>query len=176
MTLVSHVASQLCRRRVKSFILRTLTSDHHPYSNWLPVVLWCGIIVLESAIGSSANTRGILLHIVTWLIGPVDRAKFEVFHHIVRKTGHFLGYGILGFLWFRAFAHTLARATRLRCAGLAIACAFAVASLDEWHQSFSSARTATFADVVLDTCGAMVLVTLAMLTIARRWQRSAEEL
>jgi VanZ family protein len=152
-----------------------LTSNRHPYSNWVPVILWCVIIALESAIGSSANTGGILLHLVTWLIGPVDHAKFEVFHHIARKSGHFLGYGILGLLWFRAFAHTLNCATRVKCASLAIACTFAVASLDEWHQSFSPTRTATFRDVVLDTCGALVLVTLAMLTFARRWQRPAEE-
>jgi len=31
-----------------------------------------------------------------------------------------------------------------------------VASLDEWHQSFLSSRTAEVSDVVLDSCAALV--------------------
>ena len=52
-------------------------------------------------------------------------------------------------------------------AGLAIACTFLIASLDEWHQSFSLARTGKFGDVVLDTCGALLLVSMAMVAIRR---------
>jgi len=58
-------------------------------------------------------------------------------------------------------------ATRFIWAGLAIACTFLIASLDEWHQSFSLARTGKFGDVVLDTCGALLLVSMAMVAIRR---------
>ena len=103
----------------------------------------------------------ILQSLLEWMFGDVDPGRFEVFHHILRKTGHFLGYGILGYLWFRAFIGTLQRWTPLACAALAIAFTFVVASLDEWHQSFLPDRTGQFKDVVLDVSGALVLVSMA---------------
>jgi VanZ family protein len=135
---------------------------------WLPVVFWSAIIALESAEGSSANTGSILETLAVWLFGHVDPARFAAFHHILRKSGHFLGYGILGYLWFRAFMRTLPTSRRLTCAFLAIACTFLIASLDEWHQSFSPGRAGSFRDVVLDTVGSFVLVSLAMAATTRR--------
>jgi VanZ family protein len=97
----------------------------------------------------------------------VDPVIFDRLHVVLRKGGHFLGYGIFGYLWFHAFSATFPNGTRIIWAGLAIACAFLIASLDEWHQSFSPARTGHFGDVVLDTCGALVLVSMAMVAIRR---------
>ena len=134
---------------------------------WLPVVLWTALIALESSYGSSANTGSILYAVATRVFGHIDRTRFELAHHLLRKTGHFLGYGILGYLWFRAFSRTLAHESRMKCAALATGCAFVIASLDELHQSFSPARTGQFSDVVLDTCGAVLLIGVAML-LARR--------
>jgi len=135
---------------------------------WLSVVLWTAIIVLESAFGSSANTGPLLQKLTAWLFGHVDPVRHEVFHYILRKSGHFLGYGMLGYLWFRAFLRTLTRSTHLTNAALAIAVTLFIASLDEWHQSFSPERTGQLEDVLLDACGALVLVLLAMATAPRR--------
>ena len=137
---------------------------------WLPVIVWTILIALESTIGSSANTGSVLYRVITAVIGQVDPGRFEIFHHLLRKCGHFFGYGILGWLWFRAFTQTLRPAVRMKCASLAIVATFITASLDEWHQSFSSARTGQFSDVLLDTCGALVLIALTSVTIAQRWR------
>jgi VanZ family protein len=150
-----------------------LSPSRHFYSVWLPVIIWTAVIATESLIGSSANTGSLLLKLVTWIVGPVDAHKFEVFHHIVRKSGHFLGYGFLGVVWFRAFLLSLNSPHAMRCALLALIATFVTASLDEWHQSFSSARTGQFSDVLLDTCGALVLITLTTVTIARRRRSSS---
>ena len=135
--------------------------------SWLPVVLWTVIIALESSSGSAANTRPLLEGLMVWVFGQLDPVSFDRLHTLLRKGGHFLGYGIFGFLWFRAFAATFPNGTRLIWAGLAIACTFLVASLDEWHQSFSPSRNGHFGDVVLDTCGALLLVSMAMVAIRR---------
>jgi len=135
---------------------------------WLPVIAWTILIALESAVGSSANTGSVLYRVITAVIGQVDPGRFEIFHHILRKCGHFFGYGILGWLWFRAFTQTLRPAVRMKCASLAIVATFITASLDEWHQSFSSARTGQFSDVLLDTAGALLLVTIALVMSSRR--------
>jgi VanZ family protein len=146
---------------------RPLTTRHNLIRIWLPVLIWIGVIALESGFGSSANTGSMLYKAVAWIFGSVNLARFESFHHVLRKCGHFFGYGILGYLWLRAFTGSL-EASRLTCAAFAIGCTFAVASVDEWHQSFSSARTGQFTDVLLDTSGAVLLVTIALLAAARR--------
>jgi VanZ family protein len=134
---------------------------------WLPVALWTMVIAMESFFGSAANTGPLLEGALTWLFGQVDPVIFDRLHAVLRKGGHFLGYGIFGYLCLRAFSATFPNGTRIIWAGLAIACTFLIASLDEWHQSFSPARTGHFGDVVLDTCGALLLVSMAMVAIRR---------
>ena len=134
---------------------------------WLPVVLWTVFIAIESFFGSSANTGPLLEGAMVWLFGHLDPMSFDRLHTILRKGGHFLGYGILGYFWFRAFSATFPKGARYIWAALAIGCTFSIASLDEWHQSFSPFRTGHFGDVVLDTCGALFLVSMAMVAIRR---------
>jgi VanZ family protein len=134
---------------------------------WLPVVLWTMVIAMESFFGSSGTTGLLLESTLTWLFGEVDPVIFDRLHFVLRKGGHFLGYGIFGYLWFRAFSVTFPNGPQIIWARLAIACTFLIASLDEWHQSFSPARTGHFGDVVLDTAGALLLVSMAMVAIRR---------
>ncbi len=134
---------------------------------WLPVVIWTSFIALESFFGSAANTGSILQAVMLWGFGEMDPIAFERIHAVLRKGGHFLGYGILGYLWLRAFAATLPKGRRYVWAGLAIACTFVIASLDEWHQSFSPLRTGHLSDVALDTCGAFLLVSVAIVALRR---------
>jgi VanZ family protein len=144
-----------------------LTKETSVLRVWLPVVLWTMIIALESSVGAAANTGSLLEGVLVWLFGQLDPAIFDRLHFVLRKGGHFLGYGIFGILWFRAFAATFPAGARLFWAGLAVACTFLIASLDEWHQSFSPFRHGHFSDVVLDTCGALLLVSMAMVAVRR---------
>ena len=73
---------------------------------WLPVVLWTMVIAMESFFGSSGNTGSLLEGTLTWLFGQVDPVTFDRLHLVLRKGGHFLGYGIFGYLWLRAFSAT----------------------------------------------------------------------
>ena len=132
---------------------------------WLPVVLWAGIIAMESFFGAAANTAPFLETVLRRMFGELDPVSFDRLHIILRKAGHFFGYGIFGYLWFRAFSATFPKGAPVVWFGLAIACTFLIASLDEWHQSFSPARAGHFGDVALDTCGALVLVSMAMVAM-----------
>lgn len=118
------------------------------------------MIVVESTIGSSANTGILLQYFVGWLLPSQNAALLEVIHHLLRKVGHFIGYGILGYLCFRALKLTFPDRQQLVNIVLAVVLSFGVASLDEWNQSFSAARTGQFVDVILDTFGALSLVLL----------------
>lgn len=141
---------------------------HRPISifiAWLPVFLWALVIAVESSIGSASNTGPLLRTLLVWLFGSVEPARLDLVHGLIRKAGHFFGYGVLGYLSFRALSATLPKARPKQWAGLAVCLTFLVASLDEWHQSFLPDRTGQFMDVVLDTSGALFLVGLALFAV-----------
>jgi VanZ family protein len=140
---------------------------------WLPVIVWSAIIAGETMIGSAANTGGLLKTLAAWAFGRVDPALFDVLHLILRKAGHFLGYGVLGYLCFRALFHTLERASTVTIAALAVVYASSVAAFDEWHQSFLPDRAGQFQDVALDAFGAAALVFLATAFAGRQRMKAA---
>jgi VanZ family protein len=142
-------------------------------SAWLPVAIGIGVIALESTVWFGADhTSGPLRAIYEAIFGPVIDARWDVIHHYIRKTGHFVGYGLLGLLWLRAWWMTLAlRASgRWTPAVLGIAGTALVASCDEWHQTYLPNRTGSPWDVLLDCCGAVtaLLVVFAFVRIFRQ--------
>ena len=82
-------------------------SSHILIRNWWPVVVWLGIIRLESTdIASSSNTSGLLYAVLSFLVPHINPQFVEQINEVLRKTGHFLGYGILGALVFFALRNT----------------------------------------------------------------------
>jgi VanZ family protein len=80
----------------------------------------------------------------------------------------------MGLLWLRAWWMTLPRAGFLLDAVLALLGTAMVASLDEFHQSFLPNRTGIPSDVLLDCCGAAVLLLLYFLLRTLRSKRRLE--
>lgn len=133
---------------------------------WWPVAVGIGVIIVESTAWLGADqTSGPLRWVWEHLFGSVTNARWLVLHHIIRKTGHFVGYGTMGLLWLRAWWMTLPRAGFLLDATLALLSTAMVASADEFHQSFLPNRTGVPSDVLLDCCGAIVLQLLAYLIL-----------
>ena len=97
------------------------------------------------------------------LFGQVDDMRWALLHHLIRKSGHFIGYGIMGLLWLRAWWMTLPHSGFLLDAALAILGTAMVASADEFHQSFLPNRTGIPTDVVIDCTGALTLQLLVYL-------------
>ena len=108
----------------------------------------------------SSYTSGPLRWLFESIFGPVADARWELLHHFIRKSGHFLGYGAMGLLWLRAWWMTLPRSRFLHDAFLALLGTALVASFDEWHQTFLTNRTGSPWDVLLDCCGAITLEVL----------------
>ena len=89
----------------------------------------------------------------------MDPARFAVWHAVLRKTGHFVGYFTLSVLLFRSWRASFPRLSTRWClqwATLAFLCTSLVAILDEWHQGFLPSRTGTFRDVILDSSAGLV--------------------
>jgi VanZ family protein len=125
---------------------------------WLPVLLGICVIVTESTPFFGADhTSGPLRAIFQSIFGPVSDARWEFLHHLIRKSGHFFGYGLLGLAWLRAWWMTLPRSIFIQDAILALLGTAMTASADEFHQTLLPNRTGTPWDVLLDCCGAITL-------------------
>jgi VanZ family protein len=125
--------------------------------------------MLESTASFGADrTSGPLRWLWEHLFGSVSDQLWELLHHLIRKTGHFVGYGSMGLLWLRAWWMSLPRAGFLLDATLALLGTALVASADEFHQTFLPNRTGLPSDVLLDCCGAIVLQLIVYLFLRIR--------
>jgi VanZ family protein len=83
----------------------------------------------------------------------LEPAQVNLVNGYCRKTGHVLAYGLMYFLWFRAFrGHAVYGPWRACLWSLAVC--LGCASLDEGHQWFFPSRSASLHDVILDLSGA----------------------
>ncbi|MGH9499732.1 MAG: VanZ family protein [Terriglobales bacterium] len=142
---------------------------------WTAAGLWLAVIAIESGYLSAEYTSRFLYPLLHFLIG-LDWKHFMVWHHYIRKCGHFVGYFILSVLLFRAWKATLSlpAAWALRWSAIAFFMSAMVASLDEWHQSFEPARTALFSDVVLDSSAALAAQIVIFLYFRAKDAKRAE--
>ena len=142
--------------------------------NWWMVIVWLGVIRLESTdMASAANTTGVLYKVILIVAPHVAPSFVSQLDEVLRKTGHFLGYGILSALVFLALRNThrdrvrallqrpwgiyLRDLWRLEWVFIGMLVTVVTASYDEIHQTFIPSRTGRWQDVVLDTCGAAVV-------------------
>jgi VanZ family protein len=130
---------------------------------WLPVLACAAVFAVESTSYLGADhTSAPLQRVAEALFGAGVDAHWGPIHHAIRKTGHFMGYGMFSLVCFRGFWIALEGAAsrlrrQLRSHGLAILATFLVAGADEFHQSFLPNRSGQFSDVLLDSCGAAAL-------------------
>jgi VanZ family protein len=151
------------------------------FNVWSPVVLAIAVICCESTgTMSSEHTSRFLRPLFERLFGSFSDTAWDIFHHALRKSGHFVGYGTVGFTFLRAWLHTLRRRGptallpwRVESTILAIFSTAIVASADEFHQTFLPGRTGTPIDVLLDTAGAATLCLLVWLIC---WSKRTPEL
>ena len=130
--------------------------------NWLPAFLSVAMIAGESSATMSAeNTSHWLFPFWVRLFGPISAQHWNEVHHLMRKAGHFVGYGIVSLAFFHGWITSLApKVDQSRpvwgAVFRALLCTVIVAVLDEYHQSFLPSRTSSSIDVCIDTCGAIV--------------------
>jgi VanZ family protein len=125
---------------------------------WWPVALSIAVIAMESTEYMGADhTSGPFRLVWEFFFGPVGDSRWDAIHIMIRKSGHFLGYGAIGLCWLRAWWMTLPHSHFFKDAALALMGTALVASADEFHQSFLPNRTGSVWDVLLDCCGAITL-------------------
>ncbi|HEX8925693.1 MAG TPA: VanZ family protein [Terriglobales bacterium] len=154
--------------------------------NWLPLVLWCFAIAVESTDMMSAGHTGGLLSLILdrYLHLALSDESIALLNLLLRKAGHIIGYAVMSLLFFRAYRnhlrwrHGLSSDSprsdgwnwcwRAQWALLGVMFAVLVATADELHQMTIPSRTGTWHDIVLDTSAAIVAQILLWKWLARR--------
>jgi VanZ family protein len=133
------------------------------------IIFWLG-----TDRASASETRSLLERVLErWSPELLHRLSPEALvtaNVMIRKTGHFSGYGLLGLLDARAARAWRGTTSRGVLLG-AWAAAATWAAVDEFHQSFSASRGSSFEDVLLDSAGAAVAILLYQLWLAHSQKR-----
>jgi VanZ family protein len=140
--------------------------------DWVPAMLSVVVIFLEStATMSASNTSRWLYPLWVHLFGPITAEHWAQVHHVIRKTGHFVGYGFVSLAFFYSWRQTFCRfAARhwslwRRSSLAAVLCTLFIASMDEVHQSFLPSRTSSPIDVCIDLSGAITAQLLLLVCL-----------
>jgi VanZ family protein len=142
---------------------------------WIAAGLWLVVIAIESTSYLSAESTSRFLYPILHFLLGLTLKQFAVWHHYIRKTGHFVGYFILSVLLFRAWKTTLSLPAiwALRWSGIAFFMSAMVASLDEWHQTYIPSRTGAISDVMLDSSAALTAQIVIFLLLRAKRARMA---
>jgi len=115
---------------------------------------------------AAEHTGEVLWRVLRGLTPRVTSTQYALLHFLIRKAAHLTEYAILACLLLRAFRAGAARAWHWRWAILSLLLVAVHAVLDEYHQAYTQARTASVADSVLDMAGG--LSALVLLWLNRR--------
>jgi VanZ family protein len=122
--------------------------------NWAPAVLWAGLIFFFSTDSfSSSNTSQFLGPLLSAIYSGITAEQIDTIHLLIRKLSHWSEYFIFSLLLIRAVRGQFKNKVELRRAVWIAAVVFLYALSDELHQDFVPSRTASFADVTIDSFG-----------------------
>ena len=138
--------------------------------NWLPVMVWVGVIFLGSTdLMSADHTSRFIVPFLRWLKPDISAETLASIHFIVRKCTHVAEYAVLGLLLLRAA--TLMTNSRRSIPILYVSVlgvCLIVAVTDEFHQTFVASRGASVRDIMIDCSGAILGLVIASIIRMRR--------
>lgn len=128
---------------------------------YAPLILWAGAVFLASSTtGSMSNTSRIIRPLLEWLFPNTPEDVLTVYHGYIRKFAHFFEYAVLAFLASRAFWGSSVTFLRKFWMIFAFLVVLIIASIDEYNQSFNTARTGSIYDILLDCTGGLTMILL----------------
>ena len=94
---------------------------------------------------------------------PGLKTSFGIWDFVLRKMGHFVEFGILTLLLWRAFYLSSQKRFLKKYLFLAGGIAVFYACLDELHQRFVLNRCCSFYDVLIDSLGVVLVISIIFL-------------
>lgn len=137
---------------------------------WLPVAAMFGtMFFLSTDTFSDQNTRSVIEVILKWWNPNTSGHAIKTLDFLARKSAHFSEYALLAVLLFRALRADSVLRWKLSWFLYSLALAACWSLLDELHQSYTSTRTPSIYDSMLDTIGAFfALAVFSLLTGLRK--------
>jgi len=140
---------------------------------WWPALLWAAFIfTMSTDYFSAAHTGRFFEPIFRWLYPSLTGDQFDIIHHYIRKTAHFVEYFIFFLLLYRAIRSSrhVTSGWQWSSALFAWLIAATYSALDEIHQIFVPSRGPSPLDSLLDSTGALIAL-LVLFILYRRSRR-----
>lgn len=143
------------------------------FGRYAPLIFWIIVIfVASSSTGSMSNTSRIIRPLLEFLFPSISEMQLAEIHGYIRKAAHLVFYFILGMLAARAFSTSFKDFLRRIWLAVSFALVVAVASLDEWNQSYLASRTGSPRDVLIDVCGGSIALLIWFLMAKSKKRRA----
>ena len=142
---------------------------------YAPLILW--IILILSASSNQASmsqTSKFIGPFLQFLFPTASADTIYLYHHYIRKLGHFTAYFILAFWAFRVFSGSSIIILKKYWFGFSLGLVALVASTDEFRQSFFALREGSIYDVLLDISGGLTF--LLIIVVYQKFRNRNNEL
>jgi len=128
---------------------------------WILLIIWMiGIFIMsnEPASISDSQSNGVI-HILSRVGIDMNNIFGQLANFVLRKCAHFLEYMILALLVFNVLKLYF---NMKQVIIITIVFIFLYACSDEMHQLFVLGREGAIRDVIIDTCGGIILVLIKL--------------
>ena len=132
---------------------------------WILYIVLCLIVffIWDNSLQNGGNSDGFSLIFAEWLAPIADKLGFYgniwALNRIVRKLAHLTEFTILGGVLYVVLRRYIEYGTVVKTIGVGIV----IASLDEFIQLFSLGRSSQLSDVLIDTIGIIIGISVVKL-------------
>ena len=132
---------------------------------WILYIVLCLIVffIWDNSLQNVGNSDGFSLIFAEWLAPIADKLGFYgniwALNRIIRKLAHLTEFTILGGVLYVVLRRYIEYGTVVKTIGVGIV----IASLDEFIQLFSLGRSSQLSDVLIDTIGIIIGISVVKL-------------
>ena len=133
---------------------------------WILYIVLCLIVffIWDNSLQNGGNSDGFSLIFAEWLSPIADKLGFYgniwALNRIIRKLAHLTEFTILGGVLYVVLRRYIEYGTVVKT----IVVGIVIASLDEFIQLFSLGRSSQLSDVLIDTVGIIIGISVVKLT------------
>ena len=133
---------------------------------WILYIVLCLIVffIWDNSLQNGGNSDGLSLIFAEWLTPVAHKLGFHgniwALNRVVRKLAHLTEFTILGGILYVILRRYIEYGTVVKTIGVGIV----IASLDEFIQLFSLGRSSQLSDVLIDTVGIIIGISVVKLT------------
>jgi|Deesub1362A_J573_1020465.scaffolds.fasta_scaffold00107_5 VanZ family protein len=163
-------------KKIESIISSIIIS---PWSRvvrfWLPPLLWMAFIFpIGNRLGSSPLFYRLVESVIAWIDPEASLRTVEIVYIFFRKSFHFIEYGFLAVLFFRAFRQDRKDQWLKKWLIWSGSGAGLYACLDEFLQSLVPTRNGSLIDVLIDWLGIVFFLGIFFFRYSQKFSANSQ--